>query len=401
MTGIIHHALGLHLHQPPGNLLLLIESSPREAEEILRCYERAVRYAMQYRDVARLHIGFSGVLLEQLLDPKVVDRYRHLVDIPAMLNQYREADHIELIGMGYYHPIFPLIPRTDWLEQLELGRDIMSRIFGRTPRGFWPPEMAFTMEMIPALVQAGYDYVVVDGVHVRPEDGISDIFRPYIACHDGVSITVVPHDREVSTAQEGGLNLEWFQDEVCRRVASSPRPHEPRLVTTWSDGENGGWFRQTDEPSGFFGHFFAPYMERCRTDSTPVKPVGLTQYLADVRSLSQAQVQTGAWNVGSPEHADFAQWVGTERQRQSLRDVQQLSERYWNLCRRLPFPLADASLRHARHLILAAQTSCFLVWADAWMPHFDARVRLAQNVLQTVEARVSTKDSMAGGTPAH
>ena len=131
MTGTnIHHALGLHMHQPPGNLRHLIDTNPWEAEQIVRCYERAVRYARDYRDVARLHVGFSGVLLEQLLDPDIVDRYRHILDIPAMLQSYREADNIELVGMGYYHPIFPLIPRADWEEQLERGREIMEQAFG-------------------------------------------------------------------------------------------------------------------------------------------------------------------------------------------------------------------------------------------------------------------------------
>ena len=108
MTGTnIHHALGLHMHQPPGNLRLLIDTNPWEAEQIVRCYERAVRYARDYRDVARLHVGFSGVLLEQLLDPDIVDRYRHILDIPAMLQSYREADNIELIGMGTTTPYSP------------------------------------------------------------------------------------------------------------------------------------------------------------------------------------------------------------------------------------------------------------------------------------------------------
>jgi hypothetical protein len=391
MTGtIIHHALGLHLHQPPGNLRLLIEVNPQEAEEIVRCYERAVRYALQYRDVARLHVGFSGVLLEQLLDPDIVARYRHLVDIPAMLNQYREAENIELIGMGYYHPIFPLIPRADWLEQLERGRVIIERVFGRAPRGFWPPEMAFTMEMIPVLVQAGYEYVVVDGVHVRPEDGISDIFRPYVVCHEDACISVVPRERDVSSAQERGLNLEWFQDEVWWRVAGSPRPEERRLVTTWSDGENGGWFRQPHEPSGFFGYFFAPYMERCRAGGYPIKPICLSQYLAQVRPLPRACVQTGAWNVGATAGEELAQWSGTELQRQAVADVRRLSERYWDLCRCHPDVPRESgeTLLRVRRLILEAETSCFLFWSDAWIPHLYARIGPAEIALREIEERV-------------
>ena len=382
----IFHALGLHMHQPPGNLRLLIDGNPWEAEQIVRCYERPLRYADLYRDVAHLHIGFSGVLLEQLLDRQVVDRYRHILDIPEMLDRYARAENIELIGMGYCHPIFPLIPRSDWPEQLERGCEVIERAFGRTPRGFWPPEMAFTMEMIPALVEAGYDYVVVDGVHVLPEDGIPDVFRPYLACHDGVCIVVVPRDRDVSNAQQSGLDATWFQNEVRWRVGGSARPQEPRLVTTWSDGENGGWFRQTHEGTGFFGHYFSPYMEHFRGGEYPVTPVSIGDYLRDHPPVAQAQVQAGAWNLGSDSGFDFPQWAGSEAQRAAVEEVHRLSKRYWDLRGRAPAGPLQEPLERARRLILEAEASCYLYWGDAWIPQLYERTRPAARELDTADS---------------
>ncbi len=397
----ILHALGLHMHQPPGNLKLLINSNPREAEQIIRCYERTVRHALRFQDVACLHIGFSGVLLEQLRDPKIVDSYRHIVDIPAMLDSYRQAGNLELIGMGYYHPIFPLIPRDDWAEQLQAGREIMQDTFGRAPRGFWPPEMAFAMDMIPALVEAGYEYVVVDGVHVRPDDGIDDLYRPCLACHDGVCITVVPRDRNISNAQESGLDPSWFVKEVSKLVSSSPRPRDNRLVTTWSDGENGGWFRQMDEKSGFFGHYFAPYMEHVRSGEFPIRPVCLTRYLEQQTITAKAQVQTGAWNVGSTTGCDFSQWAGSEPQRLAVRTLQQLSARYHGLKARAGQSggQVQADLEQARSLILEGETSCFLFWGEDWIPQLYERTDPADRLMDSVESTLqqarggSTKDN--------
>jgi alpha-amylase/alpha-mannosidase (GH57 family) len=377
------------MHQPPGNLKLLIEHNAWEAEQIIRCYERAVRYAGQYPDHAHLHVGFSGILLEQFRDPAIIDAYRRFVDIPAMLEAYRATPNVELIGMGYYHPIFPLIPPEDWAEQLVRGRQIMEETFGRAPRGFWPPEMAFAMEMIPALVQAGYDYVVVDGVHVRPEDGRHDIYRPYRACHEGACITVIPRDRDISNAQESGLNPGWFADEVRHKVAQSPRPDEPRLVTTWSDGENGGWFRQTHEESGFFGYFFAPYLDRVRAGAYPIRPVAIPAFLQDHPATTGAQVQTGAWNVGSTSGYDFAQWAGSDSQRRAGETVHRLSARWRELQReasRLP-PGGKAALTEARDLILEAETSCFLFWGESWLPHLYERTNRIKQLLDTAGGR--------------
>lgn len=389
--GKIFHALGLHMHQPPGNLRLLIDSNPWEAEQIIRCYERAARYAHQYRDVGRLHVGFSGVLLEQLRDPKIVDRYRHLVDIPAMLESYASADNIELIGMGYFHPIFPLIPQTDWEEQLLAGRQIMQELFGRAPKGFWPPEMAFCMEMIPALVKAGYEYVVVDGVHLQPKVGEVDIYQPYRASFGGVSISVIPRDRDISNAQESGLDPGWFFNEVTHKISQSPHPEAVRLVTTWSDGENGGWFRQTHEPSGFFGHFFAPYLEAVRAGRAPVQPIAISAYLREHPPGEEAGVRTGAWNVGATSGFDFSQWAGTQAQRQAIEEICSVSARYWQL-KSQEDKLSSRgreALAKARRLILEGETSCFLFWGDAWVPELYKRTKPAARYLAEAEMELS------------
>jgi hypothetical protein len=396
----LFHALGLHMHQPPGNLDLLIETNPFEAEQIMRCYERAARYAHRYPEEGRLHVGFSGVLLEQLRDPRIVDRYRHLVDIPAMLESYRTATNVELIGMGYYHPIFPLIPEEDWADQLTSGRQIMADTFGREPNGFWPPEMAFTMAMVPALAKAGYRYVVVDGVHVRPEDGVHDIYRPYLACYGDACITVVPRDRDISNAQESGLDPGWLAHELRRKVAASPRPSEPRLVTTWSDGENGGWFRQLHEESGFFGHFFSPYMEHVRYGQYPARPVGLSEYLAKHPAAGAAHVETGAWNVGSTSGFDLSQWAGSESQRRAVDALRALSRRYHGLAKahgRLP-ARARRALDRAHGLLLEAETSCYLFWGDAWIPQLYDRTRPAGELLDEVEA-ATPAEAMPASAP--
>jgi alpha-amylase/alpha-mannosidase (GH57 family) len=382
----IFHALGLHMHQPPGNLWLLIEKEQWEAQQIIRCYERAARYAHRFSDVARLHVGFSGILLEQFRDPQIVDAYRRFVDIPAMLESYRTARNIELIGMGYYHPIFPLIPVEDWDEQLARGRQIVQDTFGRAPRGFWPPEMAFCMEMVPALKKAGYEYVVVDSVHVKPEGAPErpDLCAPYTASYGGASITVVPRDRDLSNAQESGLDAAWFAGEVTRKLGEVPAGGEDRLVTTWSDGENGGWFRQMDEGSGFFGHYFTPYMMRVQSGDYPVRPVHISEYIAGHPARQAASVRTGAWNVGSTSGYDFSQWAGSEAQRTAIREIFDVSAQYWSLKRQGRAAAQD--VQEARRLVLESETSCYLFWGDSWIPKLYERTRAARERLKKAES---------------
>jgi alpha-amylase/alpha-mannosidase (GH57 family) len=390
----ICHALGLHLHQPPGNMLAMLRDAEHEAVGVIHAYDRIVRYAHRYKDTARLHVGMSGILLDQLTDPQVVEAYRRHVDIPAMLRGYREAENIELLGMGHFHPIFPLIPREDWPEQLSYGRSRIVEVFGREPAGFWPPEMAFTMEMIPAVVQAGYKYIVVDSFHVKPLDlkpgQRPDLLKPYLAEHGGVTIAVAPRNRDVSNAQESGMDAGWFKNEVLNKVRESPAPDQPRLMCTWSDGENGGWFRRMDEASGFWGWFFSPFMDQVRSGG-PIRPVKLSEFLAHYPPRDRAHVQTGAWNVASTSGVDFSQWSGSETQKKGVGEVVEVSRLWWELKGRVERgapPEARKKLESARKLILEAETSCFLFWGDNWVPKLYERTGPARQVLREVEAVV-------------
>jgi len=392
----IYHALGLHLHQPPGNLLDVLRDAEHEAVGIIHAYDRIVRYAHQYRDTARLHVGMSGILLDQLTDQAVVEAYRPHLDIPGMLRGYREADNIELLGMGHYHPIFPLIPSEDWAEQLAYGRRRIIEVFGREPKGFWPPEMAFTMEMIPAVVEAGYQYIVVDSVHVKPLDVSEgrrpDLLQPYCAEYNGASLCAVPRNRDVSNAQESGMDADWFRNEVLNKVRESPAPNAPRLVCTWSDGENGGWFRRLDEASGFWGHFFTPFMDQVRAGG-PIRPVLISEFIDRYPPRDRANVKTGAWNVASTSGEDFSQWEGSAAQKRAIEEVVQLSRRYWTLREKVDHGSIREKLDHARRLILEAETSCFLFWGDSWVSKLYQRTGPAWDLIHQVEAALN------GGTP--
>ncbi|OQX87991.1 MAG: glycoside hydrolase family 57 [Candidatus Omnitrophica bacterium 4484_70.2] len=383
----VYYSCGLHMHQPPGNLKLLIETNEWEAQQIIRCYERAARYAHKYKKVATLCIGFSGILLEQFEDKEVIEKYKKFVDIPAMIEMYRKAKNIEIIGMGYYHPIFPLIPKEDWEEQLKLGREMVERVFGQKPKGFWPSEMAFCMEMIPALKKAGYEYVVVDHVHLRPHssEGKPDVFIPYRATYNGSQITVVPRNRDISNAQESGMDPGWFSNEVNHKIKENLSKEKARLVVTWSDGENGGWFRQMDENSGFFGHFFAPFMERVERKEVNIRPIKISDYLKKYPPTKEATVNTGAWNVGSTTGYDFSQWNGFPSQREAIANLFEVSRRYWEVRQERKGKLTKEKrerIKQARKLILEAETSCYLFWGDAWIPKIYQKLNQARELLK-------------------
>ena len=354
---IILHALGLHFHQPTDALHRLLRQDAGELRRILLCYERLARHAHKYAAVARLHVVFSGVLLAQLRDPAFIEASRHLADVPALLDSLRSAPNIEFIGCGQYHAPLPLIPPEDWDEQLRSERLAMESGLGRMLKGYFPPAALFTPELIPALLRAGYEYVLLShATLVLPDGSRADPYRAYRLRHGKAVINVVPWDRGFSQAQESGLDAAWFADETRNGVALSPPSACPYLLTTWSDGDAGEWFRRMDEEHGFFGHFFSPSMEFCETGEFPVRPVHLSEHLHRYPPTTEVtlapEMQTAVMLGNLAEDALLA--------RQKLFAV---VKRYWSLVRS-DTPAACPSravLLQVRELTLRAEQSSLLL----------------------------------------
>lgn len=388
----VYHAVGLNMHQPPGNLLALHNSDERwEARQILWCYDRPTRMLEGYEDVARLHMSFSGTLLKQLEDPAIRETFHDVVDIEDFLDRYRRSN-IEFVGTGLYHPVYPLIPSSDWDTQTSWWIGLGQHLLGRSWfAGFWPPEMGFCKEMIPMLKRHGYKYVLVDCWYIKPKREMrwEEIrYRPHIACYDGQEIIIIPRDRELSNAQESGLDPGWFQHEVYERTKWCDFP---ALVTTWTDGENGGWFRTTCIESGFWGYFYHPILNRYREGTLGFIPIHISDYLERYPPVEEVDVYKGAWNTGHHWGGDFTQWTGSLLQKRGLEEIHKASAYYQKAKR--TFEEKHQGLNNAeeiRHLItkaydniLMAETSCNSFWGSRWVHRSFDDIEQAYRLLDT------------------
>ncbi len=374
----IAFALVLNLHQPDGNLDDLLSNDPWAASEILYALDRIPRSLWPYPDVGRVHLSLSGTLLETLADPGFQARAYGIVDCGSLLWYLQNTEIIDILGSAYYHPVLPLVPPDDWPQHLSLWRHIGERIFARRDfGGFWTPEMGFTMELIPLIRSFGYRYVIVDSHHVEPVDPMrwDELrYRPHVARHGGAEIVVVVRDRELSDAQESGMETGWFIREVQARTRHCD--FTP-LVTTCTDGDNGGWFRNTTPGASFWTAFYTEFLDRVRgRGSGGVRPVFIHEHLAAHPPHGEVRVRTGAWNTGWHDGIGFTQWTGSAAQRNALARIQDVS-RQLHAAAATPGPGSGAGLEEASRHLLRAQTSCNLYWGESWVPRCHADLNRA------------------------
>lgn len=389
----IHHALVLNLHQPPGNLDHLLSEQPWEAREILYAYDRIPRFLWDYDDIARVHLSLSGTLLETLSNPEFQSRVYGIVDCGSLIWHLQNERIIDILGTGYYHPVLPLIPEADRDEHLARWQAIAGHLFWRNSfQGFWPPEMGFSMELIPLLKKFGYRYVIVDSEHVEPVTPMQwhELrYRPHIARHNGSEIIVIVRDRELSDAQESGMDYVWFAKELAQRTQCCD--FEP-LVTTCTDGENGGWFRNTTNEVNFWGAFYRELLDEARKKSL-IQPAFIKDYLDRFGAYGEVTVRTGAWNTGWHHGRDFLQWTGSQTQKDSLARLQAVSmavhqARNAAVAKDLTEE-EQGELNEAFWRLLRAETSCNFYWGEDWVHRCHNDLDEAEACLQRYRARAS------------
>jgi 4-alpha-glucanotransferase len=366
----IDFAVVLNLHQPAGNLDELLDHNEWEASEILWAVDRIPRSLWEYEDLGRVHLSLSGTLLETLADPRLQDRVYGIVDCGSLVWHLQNTRVIEVLGSAYYHPVLPLIPPPDREEQLARWLGLARHLFWRDRfRGFWPPELGFSIDLVPAVARRGYEWVIVDSEHVSPLTpmGWEELrYRPHRARFGETELIVVVRDRDLSNAQESGMDADWFIEEVRARTGHCDFPP---LVTTATDGDNGGWFRNTTHGSNFWSSFYADLVDRVRAGrSGGVRPAFISDYLDRHGAHGWVTVDPGAWNTGDHHGKGFVQWTGSSAQRDAFARVAQLSDAVDAAGSAIGDDAwANGLLEQARWRVLRAETSCNFYWGEAWV----------------------------------
>ena len=225
------------------------------------------------------------------------------------------------------------------------------------------------MELVPALCRHRYRYVIVDSEHVDPLTPMrwEELrYRPHLAQFGGEQIVVVVRDRELSNAQESGMDADWFISEVKARTQYCDFPP---LVTTATDGENGGWFRNTTPGSNFWSGFHAGLMEKVRAGrSGGIRPTFISDYLE--RHGPHGWVTVGREH-GTPAPGSFNGPAPRPSSRRSPASAA-LSEAV-DAARRNAIAIGAGNPDLYRHLedalalVLRAETSCNFYWGEAWV----------------------------------
>jgi alpha-amylase/alpha-mannosidase (GH57 family) len=195
--------------------------------------------------------------------------------------ELQERGQVELTTTPFYHPILPLLwdkrlarkampdvalPKyldgyqEDVATQIRLAVEYHQRLFGRKPRGMWPSEGSVCQEIIPAIAEAGVQWIATDeeilsasteGWVSRDPDGFlrnpEMLYRPWRVEHQGKHLQIIFRDHAMSDQigfhyqnLAAGEAVDDFigKVEAVGKATAGNAPRRPTLLSIILDGEN-------------------------------------------------------------------------------------------------------------------------------------------------------------------
>ncbi len=176
--GSVRFILGIHAHQPVGNLPEVLAEAYRLSYapflEVLSEFPR-VPFALHY----------SGALFDWLETdhPEFLDR----------LAGFIARGQIELLTGGYYEPILAAIPDADKIGQIQRMTSYLTSRFGVRPRGMWLAERVWEPHLAKPIAEAGVEYVVLDDNHFKAA-GLPDsaLTGHFLTEEQGIPLALFP-----------------------------------------------------------------------------------------------------------------------------------------------------------------------------------------------------------------
>ena len=308
-------ALVLHNHQPVGNFGWVIADAYEHA------YEPLVG-ALERHPHVRMALHYSGPLLDWFAAerPEFLDRVGRLV-----------ADgRVELLGGGQYEPILAALPERDRLAQLVRMADAIEAIGGRRPRGAWLAERVWEPDVPVSLVDAGYQWTVVDDAHLRAGSvDESQLWGSFSTDDQGRRLTVFASAMALRYRMPFGT-VDQAIDELRQQATEGGG----LLGVMGDDGEKFGAWPQTFEHCWAPGRWVDRFFEALAENAGWLELVTPSDWLDRERPIGRVYIPTssytemGIWALPAAEGLAFEQAL-ERAERERLPEVRWLRGGFW------------------------------------------------------------------------
>jgi alpha-amylase len=298
----IYLPIVFHFHQPVDQKGFVYE------DVYLKSYKPLIHNIFKYPEI-KVTLHFSGNLLEWFLDnkPDFIDK----IKVMAKRRQ------IEIIGGGFYEPIFAIIPYRDKIAQIKMLSDLIKKEFGLEVKGAWLSERVWEPNYPSFLNDAGLKYVIVDDNHFR-STGITEKETPYsyITEDEGKTLRIFPINEELRYLAP--WKPTYMSIESLKNLADEKGD---RCVLFMSDAEKMGVWGTTHQICYIQGHeegdegkpFIPAFFEQVIKNKW-IKSITLSEYMDTYPAKSLIYLPTASYDK-------MEEWVLPTKERKVFEEI--------------------------------------------------------------------------------
>ncbi|TXT58638.1 MAG: Alpha-amylase 1 [Promethearchaeota archaeon] len=282
----IYFPLVFHFHQPVGNFEHVIEDSYKKA------YQPLVEALYNHSEIqATLH--FSGNILEWFIDKKP--------QLTEKIKKMSSRGQIEIIGGGYYEPIYAVIPHRDKIAQIRKLTALIQKEFGLKVKGAWLSERVWEPNYPSFLNEAELKYVIIDDNHFR-STGISQeqTLYTYVTEDDSYIIRIFPINERLRylTPWKPTTHTINYLEEIATEEGD-------RIAVLISDAEKMGVWGSTHEicyieglghTEGDNGRPFIPSLFERIIENKWIKSITLSEYMEEHPAKGLVYLPTSSYD---------------------------------------------------------------------------------------------------------
>lgn len=220
----MHWSCLLHIYQPPWQKKEILKKVIRESYlPILEILERNKK--------VKITLNICASLTEFLI------KY-NFEEILKRIKNLAENGQIELTGSAIYHPILPLLPKTEVIRQIKLNENLNQKYFKKTwrprPEGFFLPELCYDKKIARIIESLGYKWIILDEIAYNGEIGKVSFDKRYQI--KDLRLEVIFRNRGLSDIFYTG----WLDSEEKFWQALKNDGRSNNFLITAFDGENLG-----------------------------------------------------------------------------------------------------------------------------------------------------------------
>ena len=259
----------------------------------------------------------------------------------------------------------------DAIAQTKMALDKMEELFGRRPKGIWPPERCVSSKTMEMLSDLGIEWTIADeGIlansinfeFVRDFKGhLADpyyLLKPYeytarnnskinMIFRDSMIPNLISFEYPNADAQKAANDLYDRIKVIQSKIFASP--DDSHLLTIALDGEN-SWENYVDDGSNFLRAIY----QLIENDDT-LETVLISDYLEQDKNIKKlSKLYSGSWI-----NRNFQLWIGEPTKNQAWNALKKVRDDFMQFVARNP---AHQNIDKARHEIYIAEGSDWFWW---------------------------------------